>query len=122
MKLYHEDLTGEIIGSGMAVLTDLKSGLDEKLYENALVIELSDRGIACDQQKQHDVHYKGRYIGKLIPDLIVGDNVIVDAKVVESFNDRHVAQMIGYLTITGLKVGLLMNFKDTRLEWKRVVR
>jgi GxxExxY protein len=54
--------------------------------------------------------------------LIVDDTVIVDPKVVSSFNDAHVAQMIGYLTITGLELALLLNFKNARLEWKRVVR
>jgi PD-(D/E)XK nuclease superfamily len=58
----------------------------------------------------------------LIPDLIVDQKVIVDPKVVAAFNEAHVAQMIGYLTITGLELALLLNFKSARLEWKRVVQ
>jgi len=61
-------------------------------------------------------------IGNLIPDLIVDQKVIVDPKVVAEFNEAHVAQMVGYLTITGLELALLLNFKSARLEWKRVVR
>lgn len=122
MELLQGEVTEKIIGAGMTVLNELKPGLDEKLYENALVIELLEQGLGCEQQKQHDVFYRGNHIGKLIPDLVVEGAVIVDTKVVESFNERHVAQMIGYLAITQLPVGLLMNFKHARLFWKRVVR
>ena len=61
-------------------------------------------------------------IGSLQPDLIVNEAVIVDPKVVSAFNETHVAQMTGYLAITGLRLALLLNFKSARLEWKRVVR
>lgn len=118
----HEKLTHDIIGAAMAVLNELKPGLDEKLYENALVIELVARGHTVEQQREYPVHYRGHFIGKLIPDLIVDGQVIVDPKVVTAFNDTHVAQMLGYLNITGLEVALLLNFKDSTLAWKRVVR
>ena len=61
-------------------------------------------------------------IGNLTPDLIVDGKVIVDPKVVAGFNEAHVAQMIGYLTITGLELAILLNLRSARLEWKRVVR
>jgi GxxExxY protein len=61
-------------------------------------------------------------IGDLVPDLIVDELVIVDPKVVAMFNAAHVAQMLGYLSISGLELALLLNFKSARLEWKRVVR
>lgn len=118
----HEDLTGEIIASGHSVLYELKPGLDEKLYERALVVEFSERGISVDPQKRFDVFYKGHNIGHLIPDLIVGDRVVVDTKVVTAFTDDHIAQMLGYLAITDLEVGLLLNFKYAKLQMKRVVR
>ncbi len=117
----HEELTKDIIGAAMAVLNELKPGLDEKLYENALVIELTERGHTVEQQREYPVHYKGHFIGKLIPDLIVDGLVIADPKVVSAFNDSHIAQMLGYLNITGLEVALLLNFKEARLDWKRVV-
>jgi len=104
----------------MNVLNKLKPGLDEKIYERALVIELAKQGLVCEQQKQHPVHYDEHLIGTLIPDLIVNDTVIVDPKVVNSFNDNHIAQMLGYLNITGLKTALLLNFKNARLQIKRV--
>jgi GxxExxY protein len=68
------------------------------------------------------VYYAGELIGELIPDLIVDDLVITDPKVAESFNETHIRQMIGYLAITKLELALLINFKHSKLEWKRVVR
>ena len=74
-----------------------------------------------EQQRGFPVHYRGHFIGKLVPDLIVDGRVIADPKVVTAFNDTHIAQMLGYLNITGLEVALLVNFKEARLAWKRVV-
>ena len=119
-RVLHEEITQDIIGAAMDVLNALKPGLDEKLYENALVIELLARGHKVDQQRQFPVHYRGQYIGCLVPDLIVDGLVVVDPKVTAAFNDSHVAQMLGYLNITGLQVALLLNFKEATLHWKRV--
>lgn len=118
----YEQIMRDIIGAAMAVLNELKPGLEEKLYENALVIELGARGHTVEQQREYPVHYRGYFIGKLVPDLIVDAKVIADPKVVTAFNDTHLAQMLGYLNITGLEVALLLNFKEARLSWKRVVR
>lgn len=120
--MIYERLSGQIIGAAMDVLNELKPGLDEKLYENALVLELRKQGHRVDQQKSYPVLYKGTRIGNLIPDLIVDEMVVTDPKVVVSFNDTHLAQMMGYLAITGLPLALLLNFKNARLDWKRVVR
>lgn len=121
-SLVHQELSEQIIGAAMEVLNKLKPGLDEKLYENALAIELCERGHQIEQQHSFPVDYKGELIGTLIPDLIVDGKVIVDPKVVTAFNDSHIAQMTGYLAITGLRLALLINFKSARLEWKRVVK
>ncbi|MBM4031244.1 MAG: GxxExxY protein [Planctomycetes bacterium] len=120
--LLHEELTEDIIGSGMAVLNELKPGLDEKPYENALAVELRYRRHTVEQQRQFPVYYRGELVGTLIPDMIVDGLVVVDPKVVAGFNENHVAQMIGYLAITNLNVALLLNFKRAKLEWKRIVR
>ena len=119
--MLHEKTTQDIIGAAMAVLNELKPGLDEKLYENALVTELQSRGHIIEQQREYPVHYRGHFIGKLIPDLIVDAKVIADPKVATALNETHIAQMLGYLKITGLQVALLLNFKNAKLEWKRVV-
>jgi GxxExxY protein len=120
--MIHEELSGNIIGAAMAVLNELGPGLDEKLYERALIIELRKRGHLVDQQKSFPVHYSGELIGTLIPDSIVDGLVIADPKVVESFSETHTRQMIGYLAVTKLKLALLLNFKHAKLQWKRVVR
>ena len=114
------ELSGRIIGAAIRVLQELKPGLDEKLYENALVIELAKRGMQPEQQNAFPVHYDGKFIGKLIPDLIVS-GVVVDAKVVTAFTPDHVAQMLGYLNITNLPLGLLLNFRYRKLQIKRVI-
>jgi len=120
--MIHEKLSGEIIGAAMAVLNELGPGLDEKLYERALVIELKKRGHAIEQQKSFPVYYAGELIGNLVPDAIVDSLVIADPKVIEVFSDTHIRQMLGYLAITKLKLALLLNFKHAKLSWKRVVR
>ena len=83
-------------------------------------VELRKQGIPCDQQRIHEVYYDRQLIGVLVPDLIVDGRIIVDPKVVTDFNDSHVAQMLGYLNITGLKTALLLNFKYAKLGIKRV--
>ena len=120
--MIHEDLSGKIIGAAIQVLNELKPGLDEKLYERAIAIELKRRGQIVSVQRSFPVYYGGELIGNLVPDLIVNDAVIVDPKVVACFTETHIAQMIGYLNITGLDLALLINFKNARLEWKRVLR
>ncbi len=120
--MIHAELSKSIIGAAMRVLNELKPGLDEKLYENALVIELEKRGHSVEQQRCFQVYYEGHNIGQLIPDLIVDGLVIADPKVVNEFNDNHIAQMIGYLAITQLELAILINFKHAKLRWKRVVR
>lgn len=119
--LIHKELSGDIIGAAMAVLNTLKPGLDEKLYENALVIELQKRRHKVEQQARFPVLYDGQLIGTLIPDLIVDGIVIADAKVVSEFNDSHIAQMLGYLAISDLELALLLSFKHAKLAWRRVV-
>lgn len=122
VDLVLEELSGEIIGAAMVVLNELKPGLDEKLYERALVLELHSRGHEVRCQNRFKVHYRKHYIGTLIPDIIVDDLVLVDTKVVSAFTPNHVAQMVGYLAITQKRLALLLNFHEATLRWKRVVR
>ncbi len=121
-KILHGDLCYSIIGSAIKVLNTLKPGLNEKAYENALVIELKKRGHHIEQQRKFDVFYEGIKIDTLIPDLLVDNLVIIDPKVVTNFNETHIAQMMGYLAITGFDLAILINFKNATLEHKRVIR
>lgn len=118
----HQELSGKIINAAMYVLGELKPGLDEKIYANSLVVELNRRGHVVEPQKQHPVYFREQEVGKLIPDLIIDDMIIVDPKVVTAFNENHLAQMTGYLAITQLNLALLINFKFSKLQIKRVIR
>jgi GxxExxY protein len=120
-KLSHEDDTREILSCAMEVSNLLGHGLHEKSYENALVIEFQLREIQFQQQPSFEIHYKDAKVGEFIPDLIVNGRVVVDTKTIDRIGDHEIGQMLNYLKITGLKVGLIINFKFARLTWKRVV-
>ena len=105
----------------MEVSNVLGHGLLEKPYENALVVEFGLRGILFRQQPRFDVIYKTVRIGEYVPDLICFNGVVVDTKAIERITNNEIGQMLNYLKITGLRVGLLLNFKRPQLEWKRVV-
>lgn len=105
----------------MEVLNELGHGFIEKPYENALVVEFEQHKIPCRQQSRYDILYKGVSVGTYIPDLIAFEKIVVDTKVIDRITDHEIGQMLNYLKITGLKVGLIINFKRAKLEWKRVV-
>jgi GxxExxY protein len=113
--------TEAIIGCAFEVSNELGHGLLEKPYENALVVELGLRAIKCEQQRRYDVIYKTVRVGEYVPDLIAFGSVVVDAKVIERITDHELGQMLNYLKITGHQVGIILNFRHARLEWKRVV-
>ena len=110
-----------IVGCAMEVLNALGHGLLEKPYENALVVEFELQGISCEQQRRFDVVYKHVKVGEYVPDLICFGQVVVDTKTVERIGKNELGQMLNYLKITGMQVGLILNFKRAKLEWKRVV-
>jgi GxxExxY protein len=120
--LVHEELSRAIIGSAFTVLNTLKPGLDDTIYQRAMRIELEKSGHAVESRKEFPVYYDNQQIGVLVPDMIVDGRVIITATVVSAFIDSHTAQMLGHLAITDLKLGLLLNFKYAKLQWKRVVR
>jgi GxxExxY protein len=113
--------TGRILNCAFEVLNHLGCGPLEKPYENALVVEFGLQGIPCSQQRRYDVYYKHAGVGEFIPDLIAFDAVVVDAKVIDRITDHEIGKMLSYLSITCCKVGLILNFKRARLDWKRVV-
>jgi GxxExxY protein len=112
--------THAIIGFSIAILNEIGHGLNEKLYENALTVEFRLNNIPYDQQRNFKVTYKNHEIGKFIPDLIAYERIIVDTKVIDLITDHERGQMINYLRITKLRVGLLLNFKHARLEYERI--
>jgi GxxExxY protein len=110
-----------IVGCAMEVLNELGHGLREKSFERSLVVEFGLRGIAFEQQKQFPVFYKGVQVDVFVPDLIAMNQIVVDTKTIERITDEEVGQMLNYLKITGLKLGLIVNFKHSKLEWRRVI-
>lgn len=121
VELLHGSITEQIIGSGMEVHNTLGPGLLEKVYENAMTVELRLRRIPFDQQPAYDVMYKDTPVGLYVPDLVVREAVVVDAKAIERIGEHELGLMLNYLGITGLRVGLIINFRNIKLEWKRVV-
>ena len=113
--------THAIIGCAFEVLNELGHGLNEKLYENSLVVDFKRRAIAFDQQRRFEVLYRAEYVGEFIPDLIAYGKVVVDAKCIERITDHERGQMLNYLGITKLSVGLILNFKHAKLEYERIV-
>lgn len=112
--------THAIIGFAFSILNSLGHGLNEKLYENALTVEFREKHIPYTQQANYPVLYKDVEIGRFIPDLAVNNCIIVDTKVIDRITDHERGQMINYLRITKLRVGLLLNFKHARLEYERI--
>ena len=119
-NLLYQQETHRIIGCAMEVSNSLGHGFHEKIYENALVVEFGMQNIPVVQQPNFPVVYKNTEVGKYIPDLICFETIIVDTKTIEQITDHEIGQMLNYLRITNLKLGLLINFKHSRLEWKRV--
>jgi GxxExxY protein len=120
-QLFLKEEVYAIVGCAIEVLNTLGHGLYEKTYENALCVELGLRGIPVVQQPQYDVVYKCVKVGEYVPDLLVFNQVIVDAKTIDNITDHERGQILNYLKITGLKVGVILNFKHARLEWERLV-
>ncbi|MBN1490108.1 MAG: GxxExxY protein [Phycisphaerae bacterium] len=105
----------------MEVPNELGHGLFEKPYENALIGERSSRQISYRQQPRFPVVYKGVAVGEYVPDLIAYDGLVVETKVIDRITNHELGQMVNYLRITGMPVGLILNFRRATLEWKRVV-
>jgi len=120
-ELIYKDLSYRIIGSAREVHKNLGYGFLEKVYENALMLELSDNNLSGKNQEAIKVIYKGKIVGEYIADILVEDKVIVEVKSIEKIIDIHKAQTINYLKSTGLKLGIIMNFGKTSLEYYRII-
>lgn len=119
--LFEENLTYTIVGGSLEVARALGHGLHEKPYENALVIELGLRGLHVNQQAKYDLFYKNILVGNFVPDLVIDSKIIVDTKVIERISNHERGQMLNYLRITKLRIGLLINFQHPKLEWERLI-
>ena len=119
-NLLLKDEIFQIVGSAINILNEVGHGYHEKPYENALVVDFQLQGIPFKQQPTYDLLYKGHKIGLFVPDLVAFDSVIVDAKVIERITNVERGQMLNYLRTTMLRVGVILNFKNPKLEWERI--
>lgn len=120
-KLLFKEEVFQIVGAAIEVLNHIGHGFHEKPYENALVIEFGLRNIPYQQQRSFELTYKGRRVGEFIPDLIVFNAIVVDTKTIDRITDIERGQMLNYLRITKLRVGVVLNFNNPKLEWERIV-
>lgn len=121
VELVEKELVYQIIGCALTVHKTLGPGFREKTYENALCVEFERQGIRYEQQVSFPVIYFGVRVDLFVPDLVVEGRVIVDAKTKDRIIDEHRGIILNYLRESKLNVGLLINFKHTKLEWERLV-
>jgi len=115
------DITYAINGAVFEVNKVLGAGFLEKVYERALLMELRERGLTAESQVPIKVAYKEKIVGEYIADIVVEGKVIVEVKAGENFERVHEAQLLNYLKATGVKVGLLVNFRHPKADIKRMV-
>ncbi len=114
-------ITEKIIGSAYKISNALGCGFLEEVYENALAYEIRKLNLKVEQQVEIDVFYEGFKVGHYKPDLLVADIIVVELKSVKTLDDAHKAQCLNYLKATGLKICLLINFGNPRVEVKRLI-
>ena len=115
------ELTYKINGAVFEVNRILGPGFLEKVYENALLIELRSMGLKADSQVPIKVYYKDEVVGDYTADILVEEQVILELKTVERLEKIHEAQLLNYLRATGIQIGILINFRHTKAEIKRMV-
>ena len=120
--MIQKEITEKIIGCAYKVYNNLGSGFLESVYEKCLLIELKKHGLKAENQKTIKVKYDNEIVGDFIADLLVEDKIIIELKAIRELNKIHEAQLVNYLTATGLDIGLLINFADERVQIKRKVR
>jgi GxxExxY protein len=116
----HADLTDKIIACAYDVYNQLGFGFSEKVYENAMMIKISQKSLTAAQQTPVNVFFEKQLVGEYFPDLLVENKVIVELKAVSSLSKAHEAQLVNYLKATGIKVGLLVNFGEKLKIVRRV--
>ena len=120
----YDELTYQIIGCAMAVHREHGPGLREDTYQRDLEAHLAESGLDFESQRLYEVHDSGQgetLIGYYLPDFEVAGEVIVEIKALQGLDNSHLAQVIGYLGVSGCTVGLLINFGRRSLEWKRIL-
>lgn len=120
-ELLGKDEVYAIVSCAFDILNGIGHGFHEKPYENALAVEFKHRNIPFIQQPRFPIKWREAPVGEFIPDLIAYEKVIIDTKTIDFITPLERGQMLNYLRITGLQVGLILNFKKPKLEWERIV-
>ncbi len=120
-ELLYEDLTFKIIGALFKVHNLLGNSLDEKYYQRALVKEFENLGINYIREQQIKLEYEGTYIGDRYLDFVLNNKVILETKTIPQITNKSLTQLISYLKSSGLRIGLLANFRSERLTYRRVI-
>ncbi len=118
--LSHFVLTGNVIQCCFEVMKELGSGFLETVYKNALCIVMKQTGMCVLTEQSFDVIFRKQKNGRYIVDLIVENSIVIELKCCKNLLNEHQAQLINYLKITGLPVGLLVNFGNHKLEYRRL--
>ncbi len=120
-NMLYADEVYQLIGFALSVQKAVGHGYHEKIYENGLVVDLERNGVEFVQQPKFDIEYKGVELGYYIPDLITHGKIVVDTKTVDRITGHERGQMLNYLRLTDMRLGLIINFKHAKLEWERIV-
>jgi GxxExxY protein len=115
------DLTEQVLGAIFEVSNTLGPGFLEKIYERALLRELTLRGLRAKPQASFKVTYKGGIVGDYFSDILVEDVLVIELKCVDRLTNEHTAQCLNYLKASGLTVCLLVNFQKAKVDWQRIV-
>lgn len=118
--MVNDELTGAIINASFEVSNELGAGFLESVYEKALIVALSQRGLNINAQVPLKVRFRNVIVGDFFADLIVEDKVLIELKAVSRLLPEHKAQVINYLNATGIETGLLLNFGNPRVEYYRL--
>ena len=121
MELMHKESTEKIIGVAYTVYNELGFRFLEKVYQNAMKIELEKSGLKVEPEKPIKVYYSGMEVGDYSADLVVEDRVIVELKAVKVLNEIHEVQLVNYLKATNIRIGLLINFGETIQIKRRIL-
>jgi GxxExxY protein len=119
---YLDSLTERVLGAAFEVSNTLGAGFLEKVYERALLRELTIRGIRATAQASLTVTYKSHIVGEYFADILVEDALAIELKCVDRLANEHIAQCINYLRASGLGLCLLVNFQKPKVEWKRIIQ
>ncbi len=115
----YEEITDRILATAFDVCNELGSGFLESVYEKSLLIALRQNGLSAESQVSIDVNFRDQNVGHFAADIIVEKKVLIELKTVDQLVSKHISQVLNYLKATGIEVGLLINFGNSKLEYRR---